>query len=204
MIILISGATKAVPSTPLWVGRLMVPRQRAAAKITNDGRPWALDNGAFKQFNAELFIALLARFAGRPGCLFVAVPDVVGNSAETLARFERWAPVVRGYGFPVALVGQDGMQPSDVPWNAIDALFIGGTTAWKLGSGARALAAIACALGKWVHMGRVNSLRRLRYAESIGCSSIDGTGFTKHTDEMLRRVAPYMTKFETASSPRAF
>ena len=28
---------------------------------------------------------------------------------------------------------------------------------------------------KWVHMGRVNSLRRLRYASAIGCDSADGT-----------------------------
>ena len=29
--------------------------------------------------------------------------------------------------------------------------------------------------GLWIHMGRVNSLRRLAYAASIGCHSIDGT-----------------------------
>jgi hypothetical protein len=46
---------------------------------------------------------------------------------------------------------------------------------WKLGAAARALTAEAKARGKHVHMGRVNSLRRLRYADAIGCDSADGT-----------------------------
>ena len=61
------------------------------------------------------------------------------------------------------------------PWDDFDALFIGGSTSWKLGPGAAAVAYDAKLRGKWVHMGRVNSLRRMRYAESIGCDSADGT-----------------------------
>ncbi|MET7951049.1 hypothetical protein [Micromonospora sp. NPDC005324] len=33
---------------------------------------------------------------------------------------------------PAALVAQDGLKAPAVPWHAIDALFIGGSTAWKL------------------------------------------------------------------------
>jgi hypothetical protein len=33
----------------------------------------------------------------------------------------------------------------------------------------------ARARGKWVHCGRVNSLRRYRYCEAIGVQSVDGT-----------------------------
>ena len=52
---------------------------------------------------------------------------------------------------------------------------IGGTTSWKLGPAAAGLAAQARRRGLWVHLGRVNSLRRLRYAQAIGCHSVDGT-----------------------------
>jgi hypothetical protein len=49
------------------------------------------------------------------------------------------------------------------------------TTAWKLGEACRVIVAEAKRRGVWVHMGRVNSLKRMRYAESIGCDSADGT-----------------------------
>ena len=38
---------------------------------------------------------------------------------------------------------------------------------------------------KWVHMGRVNSERRIRYAASIGCDSIDGTKWVRWRDIYL-------------------
>ena len=62
-----------------------------------------------------------------------------------------------------------------MPWDDFDVLFLGGDTAWKLGPAARQLAAEARQRGKGVHMGRVNSLKRYRYADAIGCTSADGT-----------------------------
>jgi len=72
-----------------------------------------------------------------------------------------------------------------VPWGSFDALFIGATISWKLGSAAAALAAEARARGLTVHMGRVNSLRRLRYAHTIGCHSVDGTYLAYGPDRNL-------------------
>jgi hypothetical protein len=62
-----------------------------------------------------------------------------------------------------------------VPWDEFDVLFLGGSTEWKLGEAAAALTAEAKSRGKHVHMGRVNSRKRYRYARSIGCDSVDGT-----------------------------
>jgi len=70
---------------------------------------------------------------------------------------------------------QDGLEDLAVPWRDMDAMFIGGTTSWKLGPAAAGLAAQARRRGLWVHLGRVNSLRRMRYAQAIGCHSVDGT-----------------------------
>ncbi len=72
-----------------------------------------------------------------------------------------------------------------MPWHLCDAAFIGGSTAWKLGPAAADLAAQARARGLWVHMGRVNSLRRLRHAASIGCHSADGTHLAYAPDRNL-------------------
>jgi hypothetical protein len=101
---------------------------------------------------------------------------VLGDAAATIARSAPFVYRIRAwFGLPVALVAQDGLEHLDVPWPWFDVLFIGGSTAWKLGPAARALTAEAKARGKRVHMGRVNSLRRLRYADAIGCDSADGT-----------------------------
>ena len=67
-------------------------------------------------------------------------------------------------------------------------LFIGGTTEWKLGRHARALVREAKQRGKHVHMGRVNSAKRYRYAEAIGCDSADGTFLTFGPDANLPRL----------------
>jgi hypothetical protein len=47
------------------------------------------------------------------------------------------------------------------------------------------LAREAKSLGKWVHMGRVNTKRRLRHAYDVGCDSVGGTAFTWYTAAKL-------------------
>ena len=70
----------------------------------------------------------------RKTCLFVVCPDVVGDAAATLALYRTWAHEIKRYG-PVAFVAQNGQESHPLPV-AFDWLFIGGTTAWKLGPGA--------------------------------------------------------------------
>jgi hypothetical protein len=124
------------------------------------------------------YLEMLSRLSAqaRSRCLFAVAPDVLCDAEATLRRTERFYPAMRSwFGLPVAMVAQDGLERMDVPWPSFDALFLGGSTAWKLGPHARALTAEAKRRGKHVHMGRVNSLRRLQYADAIGCDSADGT-----------------------------
>jgi hypothetical protein len=125
-------------------------------------------------------------------CLFAVAPDVVGNAAATLRRSERMLAWIRYAGFPAALAAQDGLEHLTVPWGEFDVLFIGGSTAWKLGPAARRLVAEAKRHGKHVHMGRVNSLRRLRYARAIGCDSADGTYLAFGPRENLPRLLGWL------------
>jgi hypothetical protein len=46
-------------------------------------------------------------------------------------------------------------------------------------------------------MGRVNSLKRLRYAEMIGCDSVDGTYLTFAPDENLPRLLGWLRDLDT-------
>ena len=116
--------------------------------------------------------------------LFATAPDVVGNWGETKRQSFPELRRIRKAGCPAALVLQDGATVDefhrDNLWDRCDALFIGGSTEWKLGPEARAICDAARRpvgkhrRSKWVHMGRVNSLTRIRIAASF-CDSADGT-----------------------------
>jgi len=58
---------------------------------------------------------------------------------------------------------------------AFDALFIGGSTEYKLGPETAEFIRWAKRLGLWVHVGRVNSLKRFRQFQLLGADSCDGT-----------------------------
>lgn len=181
MLLLVSGATTTVHACEdPRVGYLVVPRAQNQPILLplHPGR-WAMDNGAFSDFDAARFVAMLDVFKTFAGCLFVTAPDIVGDCHRTLDLFFQWAPFIRAQGYRPALVAQDGLTVSMTPWASLGALFIGGTTEFKLGAGARTLAAYASARSIWLHMGRVNSRKRIHYAASIGCDSIDGTGFSR-------------------------
>lgn len=83
-------------------------------------------------------------------------------------------------------MAQDGSERKPPPWTELDALFIGGSTAWKESSHAAALCIEARRRGKWVHVGRVNTVRRLRKFDGIA-DSIDGTKFSRFPATYLPR-----------------
>lgn len=141
-----------------------------------EGRWWAADNGAFsKRFDAERFFAWLDAhkpYARR--CLFVAAPDSVGCCSTTRELWQQHGQDLLATGLPVAYVAQDGMPISDVP-DECEALFIGGSDDYKLGRQAELAIEFAISAGLWVHVGRVNSARRIRRFASQGVHSVDGT-----------------------------
>lgn len=158
------------------LGILVTPRHGRPPVL---GIPWAIDNDCFNQgdaFQWADFITWLGKLSlYQHSCLFVPAPDVVGDADTTLRKFTVYGQLIRGAGWQVALVAQDGLSPEDIPWEDIDALFIGGSTDWKLSGAARDCVEEAKRQGKWVHMGRVNSEKRFKLAYSWGIDSVDGT-----------------------------
>lgn len=155
------------------------------------GATWCADNGCFGKGypGDEAWLAwLTSRAVDASTCLFAVAPDVVGDAVATLARSLPFLPIIRDLGFPAAFVAQDGLEHLEVPWDAFDVLFIGGSTEWKLGPHARRIAIEAKRRGKHVHMGRVNSARRFEYAAAIGCDSADGTFIAFAPDVNLGRA----------------
>jgi hypothetical protein len=144
-----------------------------------------MDNGAYSGFDATAFVGMLQRFYGRKGCRFVSCPDVVADAHATLQLWPFWSQLIRGVGFVPALVLQDGMMSDDIPWPEVGAVFVGGSTEWKLGEQARTLCAYAKSRGLWVHVGRVNSRQRIGEAYRMGADSFDGGQYSMFPDRRI-------------------
>lgn len=89
-----------------------------------------------------------------------------------------------------------GLTVNQTPWMALDALFIGGSTAWKLSPHVDALLATAGKLDLWRHVGRVNTRRRMRHFFGR-CESIDGSGFSRWP-KRGRQASRWLTEIEQA------
>lgn len=160
------------------VEQLLTPLTRYKAREPESH--FAIDNGAYSGFKADSFLSLLKREEHRQElCRFVAVPDVVGSARRTLEVFDYWQPKLKGW--PLALVAQDGQENLPIEWYKLSAVFIGGTTEWKMGPQAKAIVLAGKATGKWVHVGRVNTPGRLEHFEKMGADSIDGTGLSRYS-----------------------
>lgn len=171
---------------------------------------WAMDNGCFSdKWEVGKWLGTVARHRYQPRCMFAVVPDVVGDAVATTELWTEWANVVGALGYRCAYVTQNGCTDEFVPWAEMDALFTGGDDAWKLGEPARLLMEKAKRLGKWTHMGRVNTLERLTIAARHGYDSADGTYLAFGPDTNLpkllaalrtaRRLAEHPTLMEAAS-----
>lgn len=196
MILLVNGAGSILRWLPQdylphgvkggFFGALFSPSAgNSLSPVAAAGLPWAADNEAFVGFSESKFLLMCERLEKQLDTLFIVVPDVVGDHAATLERFRHYQPILHqrfGKDFPLAFVAQDGLESdfdAGIPWGTIEAVFIGGSNAFKLGPFVRqTLAPEVKRRGLWLHMGRVNSHKRIRYAHSIGCDSIDGTSFS--------------------------
>lgn len=196
---------------------------------------WIADNGKFSPTRAEKGIPwdeegwwnfLVKNVDKAHLAVFATAPDVVnwveypngkkgpmGDAAATLVESARWYDKIRELGYPVALVAQDGLDPADVPWDKIDAIFVGGSDDYKVGTAppprVRALKADGTPLGipgsigvvqeakrrgKWVHIGRVNSLARYRFARLVGADSVDGTYLKYKPSETLPQLLSWLAE----------
>lgn len=160
------------------VEQLLTPLTRYLPQYPEE--PFAIDNGGFSRFDLKAFESLLAREQHRQHlCRFVALPDVVGSARRTLECFEQWRDELSGW--PKALVAQDGLEHLTIPWDSIDALFVGGSTEWKMSKHAADCIRAAKICDKWVHVGRVNTPGRFEHFEALNVDSIDGTGLGRYT-----------------------
>lgn len=167
--------------------------------------PVAIDNGAYpafiknEQWDADAFLELLATAHYHVLPKWAVVPDVVGDRDATLASWKKWQPILSELypNLPLAMAVQDGMTPNDVPDEA-DWIFVGGGDPWKMQS-----------VPMWtesfpgrVHVGRVNTEKRLWECDRAGVSSCDGTGWFRGDKKQLEGLHRYLEQSSGKGQPQ--
>jgi hypothetical protein len=195
-----ASASSPATITAMQAGLLgAMETPKSGSKYASAGVDWAADTGCFSRgYPGDMtWWRWLANHYDRDRCAFATAPDVVGNARVTLRRSAPWLPRIRELGIPAALVAQDGLEDLEVPWDTFDVLFLGGSTGWKLARHARALTVEAKSRGKSVHMGRVNTRRRLWIAHNFGCDSADGTMLAYGPDKNLPLLLKWLREINT-------
>jgi hypothetical protein len=200
MRLLVTGCTRTVErlakDRPDRLGVLYTPAAGNSIEWAGKrGLPWACDNSCFGGLDAPKwlrFLANLAAFETRP--LWVACPDAVADAGKTQEMWCVWQPVLTSLALPIAFVLQDGIERMKwrpqltLAWDQITAVFVGGSTEFKVGDDAARLSLEAHQRGKLVHFGRVNSWTRIVYLArrmrdgELWCDSIDGSGWSRWGD----------------------
>lgn len=172
----------------------------------HEGFQHAIDNGAWTthQLNQDLepgaepllfdgvsFGRVLTKFGDTAD--WTACPDVVGGGLRSLELSLAWLPVVSNMCQRALIPVQNGghgerdMQPGDISdlLGPSVGIFVGGSTAWKLSTMAM-WGDLARSKGAWCHVGRVNSVRRIRKCALAGATSFDGTSASRYAVEIRK------------------
>lgn len=180
---------------------LMIQPGMGNSSLPLQFKPWAADNGRFAQPDRWVAGDWLEWAAGlrryRDRCLFMVAPDFVGNAAATLELSLPYLPTIRQLGYPAAFVSQNGATLDMVPWELTDVLFIGGNDEWKFCDASVQLIHEARRRGKWVHNGRVNTLRRMRATAALNVDSADGTYLKYGPDVNWPKLCGYLDQVNT-------
>jgi hypothetical protein len=156
------------------------------------GKQYGLDNGCFKRFDRLTWRRLLKEAKAQNEIdqpVFVCAPDIVGDARRTLELFDLFYEEIKP--LKACLVLQDGIGEFSIDWHKVDAVFVGGSDAFKISNEAINACKTAKILGKWVHVGRVNTVERVKNWLGLA-DSIDGSGISKY-DHMLEAVLSVIT-----------
>lgn len=161
---------------------------------------YAIDNGAWGCFqrNTEWLPSRWTPLVEAKGAdaLFSVAPDIVCGGMASLAVSLSWIGWLLDR-TPIALIAvQNGMTAADLLPHVGDrvGIFVGGDTEWKEAS-LPVWGALAAQTGCYLHVGRVNTARRIRLCAMAGAHSFDGTSASKFSIT----VAPLTTAAKQAA-----
>ena len=153
-----------------------------------EGFHYALDNGAWtahqqgRAFDVAAFKRLVAQLGADAD--FVVAPDIVGGGLPSLDLSLSWLPRLMSSCARVLIPVQEGMTADDLRphLSSTVGIFVGGQPEvrgsgrieWKLLT-LPTWAALARERSAYLHVGRVNTQRRILACSAAGADSFDGT-----------------------------
>lgn len=167
----VGGRTKA------W-GIITAPNHKGIPADIKAGKPWAADLGCLQgpDFVKRIDISAVAEWLPkmlpyRQKCLFLAGGDIVGDAESTLETYTEFEHYFSDW--PLAYIAQNGAEVLPIP-ESCAAVFIAGVPIpgrilrngkemdWKDSPEAVEVIRRAQAMGKHIHIGRVNWHRRFK------------------------------------------
>ena len=154
--------------------------------LRSEGFRYALDNGAWSAYTQRQPFDSLAfeRALSRMGMFadWTVLPDIVTGGHASLELSLRWMRRVLDASPYALLAVQDGLVPDDVtPFlGKRVGIFVGGSTAWKEATLPQ-WGALGRQIDCWVHVGRINSARRIRLCQLAGVTSFDGSSVSRYS-----------------------
>lgn len=160
-------------------------------RLQSHGQPFALDNGAWGAFQKGQRLNELAfyRAVERVGASadFIVVPDIVCGGRQSLDLSLRSLEKLSGVPARKLIAVENGFKWSDVAdYVGSDVgIFVGGDTEWKLTT-LPVWGELCARAGVYLHVGRVNTVKRLRLCAAAGVDSFDGSGVSRFSSELPR------------------
>jgi hypothetical protein len=156
----------------------------AAGVLRTEGMPYALDNGAWtafqqgRSFDEDAFMRAVDKVGEHAD--WIVLPDIVQGGLASLDYSLLWLERLRGLEKRLLIAVQDGMEIDDVRdyLSPTVGIFVGGSTEWKERT-AGVWGSVARRRNCYLHVGRVNSVRRIRLCAAAGADSIDGTSASR-------------------------
>jgi hypothetical protein len=155
-----------------------------------EGFPYALDNGAWHAFCRQLpfdeaaFLAAFNKLGA--GADFVVLPDIVAGGERSLAFSMNWAARL-DRSCPQLLAVQDGMTAEMVAplVGPPRGIFVGGTDKFKETT-LPLWAELARERQCYLHVGRVNTKRRIALCAAANADSFDGSSASRYAVTLPR------------------
>ena len=168
----------------------------------NECFKYGIDNGAWtsfqkgEPFDVDAFAGLVKKMGA--GADWIVAPDIVMGGMESLEKSVSWLPILEGIA-PILIPVQNGMTAEDLRplVGPSVGIFVGGDTEWKESS-MPIWGRLKRETGCYLHVGRVNTRRRILLCHLAGADSFDGTSGSRYakTIEPLSAAISQQTLFK--------
>jgi hypothetical protein len=185
-----------------------------AGVLRHENMPYSLDNGAWscfqqgKAFDDLAFLRAVEKMGEKAD--WIVLPDIVLGGLRSLDLSLAWLERLRGLPTPLLIAVQNDVHPDDVRsfLSPSVGIFIGGDTAWKEKTAVE-WGKVARKRNCYLHMGRVNSARRIAICAAAGADSYDGSSASRFSctvaplDKATRQPDLFAASHEWSTDPVA-